>query len=100
LDQIAAISQGPSSDPSNIFPQEIWEKFVHEAGLEEYEFDAANTVGAVTLEDILPLMLVSIRWRDSILNNPPFWSTLTLSSRIEDLEAKLYPSIILSRTTL
>jgi hypothetical protein len=93
MDRIAALSRAPLPDPLDTFPEEIWEKIILEAGLTEfwpYETE-------ISIEFILPLTLVSTRWRNAIVCNPRFWNTLLLASKNDDLEAKLYASIILSK---
>lgn len=96
-DRISSLTRGPLPDPLDALPQEIWERIICEAGTVEYELSSKRALPVIAIEDILPLTLVSIKWRDAILGYPCFWSTLRLQPGVNDLEAQLYSSIVLSK---
>lgn len=97
LDRIASLSPGPFSDPLDAFPHEIWEKIIFEVASEIYAPSTEESPQTLNVDYILPLTLVSVRWRDAIIANPRFWNHFMLDPEAEDLEAKLASSSILSR---
>lgn len=93
MDQIRALSESPLSDPLEELPEEIWENIIQES-VRQY-FDYATRI--ISIEELLLLTLVSTGWRMAIINNPRFWTDITLSDTVADLEIKIFLSIQLSK---
>lgn len=96
MDQIRALSKGPLSDPLESFPEEIWENIIKESAHQVF-YRQSYPIWVVSIEEILPLTLVSTGWRMAILGNPRFWTDVVLSDTAEDLETKIFLSIHLSK---
>lgn len=86
---------GPLSDPLERLPVEIWENIVEEsASSSNFSFLKDPTT---RIERILLLTSISAKWNQAILSTPKFWTTIEIRANIQDLEAKIHLSTVLSK---
>jgi len=81
-------------------PEEIWTEIIRSYASKQY-FDAIFVtvdLQYVSVDLLLPLMLVSTRWRQRIRDTPTLWTNIVLLKTTEDLSLKVALGLHYSKT--
>jgi hypothetical protein len=96
MDQLLVLNEPRRFDPLDRLPIELWHNVLYEVANPGFRPDKKNHYGSVR-HSLFVFMLVSRRWRKTILDMPLLWRTVQLDGDIEDWVARVKISLSLSQ---
>jgi hypothetical protein len=96
VDQLLVLNEPRRFDPLDRLPIELWHNVLYEVANPGFRPDKKNHYGSVR-HSLFVFMLVSRRWRKTILDMPLLWRTVQLDGDIEDWVARVKMSLKLSQ---